>query len=284
MKWTEVRVRCRPEMEEPVSAVLAQEGAGVCSTDGGAQVSCWLPVDDRIELRLNHIRQSLDAVCSDIFPGSQPQITLIPTSDEDWLESWREHFHAFACGGAFRIRPPWEEPGGDGLCDLIIDPGMAFGTGQHPTTEMMLEALAQNRPEGRAVLDVGAGSGILSIAAALLGAHSVLAVEVDPAADSNARRNITLNGVEDVVEYRLADASGVDGGPYGIVLMNIVADAIIRLAPIAVRAMAPGALFACSGIIEERLEEVRGSLRGLGLREREVKQSAEWRAVICELA
>jgi len=95
---------------------------------------------------------------------------------------------------------------------------------------------------------------------------------------------MALNGVEDVVEYRLADASGVEGGPYEIVLMNIVADAIIRLAPIAVRAMAPGALFACSGIIEERLEEVRVCLRVLGLREREVKHSAEWRAVICELA
>ncbi len=222
-------------------------------------------------------------MCSGIAPGAHPRITLIPTSDEDWLESWREHFHAFACGGAFRIRPPWESRAEDGLVDLVIDPGMAFGTGQHPTTEMMLEVLSQHRPEGRAVLDA-AGSAILSIAAALLGARSVLAVEVDPSAESNARRNIALNGAEDVVEYQLADASGVEGGPYDIVLMNIVADAIIRLAPIAVRAMAPDALFACSGIIEERLEEVRGCLRGLGLREREVKQNAEWRAVICDLA
>ncbi len=230
---------------------------------------------------LQSIRKGLEDVCSGIAPGAHPRITLIPTSDEDWLESWREHFHAFACGGAFRIRPPWESRAEDGLVDLVIDPGMAFGTGQHPTTEMMLEVLSQHRPEGRAVLDVGAGSAILSIAAALLGARSVLAVEVDPSAESNARRNIALNGAEDVVEYQLADASGVEGGPYDIVLMTLWATPS-SVSLIAGGPWAPDAMFASPGSSKRAGESVAACAAWVCASGGET--NAEWPRCDCDLA
>ncbi len=135
-------------------------------------------------------------------------------------------------------------------------------------------------PAGLRVLDAGAGSAILSIAAALLGAREVLAIELDPVAEENARRNIALNGVQERVRYVVGDAGELVDGAFDVVLMNIVAGVIIRLLPSIAPRLAAGGWLGCSGIIEERLEEVLEALQRHGLEVRRVESSGEWRAVL----
>ena len=281
MKWTEVRVNCLPQAEEAVSAVMQLVCGGACVSEAGTVVRGWLPEGDQIEPNLLKIRERLDNI--PIFLSPSPlEMTITHQEDIGWNLSWREFFHAFDIAGRFRIRPPWESdlPGKD-LIDLIIDPGMAFGTGQHPTTAMMLEVLAENPPEGLCVLDVGAGSGILAIAAAKLGAKHVAALEVDPAAEENARRNISLNGTAAQVDYQLKDGTDALMGSFQMALANIVADVIIPLAPGILNALDSGALFACSGVIDNRVEEVKAHLCDCGFAFVDERARDEWRAIVC---
>jgi len=279
-RWVELSVRCSPELEEPLAAIVTAECGGVELSPQRDRVRGWLPLDDRLEDRLDRLEASLRAAAH--AGGGDVDLSVSPVASDDWLENWRAHFRAFECAGRFRIRPPWEEPAQGGLLDLVIDPGMAFGTGQHPTTALMLRFLALDPPEGLRVLDAGAGSAILSIAAALLGAQTVLAVEVDPVAEENARRNILLNGVQDRVRYVVGDAADALEGMFDVVLMNIVAGVIVRLLPSLAPRVAPGGRAVCSGIIEERLEDVLTALRAQGLEPRCVESDGEWRAVLAE--
>ncbi len=280
-RWVEVAVRCAPAQEEPVSAILTGECGGAEIAPDGGLVRAWLPMDDRLEGRVDSIQVRLQQAAEECGPGGI-ELTISPVASEDWLETWRANFRPFECAGRFRVRPPWEPPDPGQLIDLVIDPGMAFGTGQHPTTELMLRFLAGRPPAGRSVLDAGAGSAILSIAAALLGARRVLAVEVDPVAEENALRNIALNGVGDRVEYVVGDAASLEEGAFDVVLMNIVAGVIIRLLPSLTPRLAPGGWLACSGIIEDRLDDVLAQLRRHSLQPVRVESSAEWRAVLAE--
>jgi ribosomal protein L11 methyltransferase len=277
-RWVELSVRCSPDLEEPLAAIVTGECGGVELSAEGTLLRGWLPLDDRLESRLDRLQASLRAAAE--AGGGDVELSVSPVASDDWLEIWRANFRPFECAGRFRIRPPWEDPPEGPLLDLVIDPGMAFGTGQHPTTELMLRFLAENPPAGLRVLDAGAGSAILSIAAELLGAREVLAIELDPVAEENARRNIALNGVQERVRYVVGDAGELVDGAFDVVLMNIVAGVIIRLLPSIAPRLAAGGWLGCSGIIEERLEEVLEALQRHGLEVRRVESSGEWRAVL----
>lgn len=286
MRWAEVRVRSTAEAEEAVSAILTSIAGGVSISNDLATVSCWIPLDDRLEERLEQVRLQVSVLDSALLGAATPDITVTPAGDADWLTAWRENFRPFTAAGRFWVRPPWEEAPGalqTGHVELILDPGMAFGTGQHPTTEMMLSFLAQHSPADCSVLDLGAGSAVLAIAAAKLGAMRVVAIEIDPVAEENARRNISLNDVEGVVEYKVEDArkSGLESAGFDIVLMNIVADAIIGLSGVARMALKPQGLLACSGIIDVRVDEVRAHLEREGFQVEDISASREWRAIVC---
>ncbi|MCC6485623.1 MAG: 50S ribosomal protein L11 methyltransferase [Armatimonadetes bacterium] len=282
MRWARLTVETKPDTEEAVAFILTEACGGVSIAQDC--INAWLPLDDRLEPTLLRVRDRLDEIegaRSGDRAGSTLSVT--PVEDDNWTLAYREFFRPVQAG-RFWIKPPWSTEDDDlqpkDSIALILDPGMAFGTGHHPTTQMMLEALSENPPQHRSVLDVGAGSAVLSIAAARLGASRVVAVEVDPVAEENARLNIALNSVESQVEYKVQDGPPGEECVFDLALMNIVASVIARLAPAVERTLKSGALLACSGVIEERAEEVRQRLIECGFVHVETRSSAEWRAII----
>ena len=205
--------------------------------------------------------------------------------EEDWAESWKEHFHVERFGERIVVVPSWRryEPRPRDVV-ITLDPGMAFGTGQHETTRMCLEALERAVRPGTRVLDVGCGSGILSIAAAKLGAREVLAVDVDANCVRITDENARANGVEGIVRVR--EGSAGDAWPFAtpsegfdVVVANIIARVIIELAPALVSALAPAGQLIASGIIGEREAETVTALGAAGARIDVVRAMGEWRCI-----
>jgi ribosomal protein L11 methyltransferase len=192
--------------------------------------------------------------------------------DEDWAEAWKEHFPVLRVGRRLVIRPTWREhPAAQDEVVISLDPGMAFGTGLHPTTRLCLASIEDSAERGRvsraSVLDVGCGSGILAIAAALFGADPVIAVDTDPLAVETTLRNAALNGLSDTISARqgsvpLGDATRT----FDIVLANLVASLLIDLAPALAAAVTPGGTILASGIFADRESDVRSAFEPAGLR------------------
>ena len=213
------------------------------------------------------------------------RVSGVEVAEEDWAESWKEHFHVTRFGERIVVVPSWRRY--DAVADdvmVVLDPGMAFGTGQHETTRMCLEALERAVRPGVRALDVGCGSGILSIAAAKLGAREVLAVDVDPDCVRVTRENARANGVEGIV--RAGGGSVGDGWPFearaagfDVVVANIIARVIIDLAPDLAGALAPGGRLIVSGVIGERERDAVGALSETGLRIARVDALGEWRCI-----
>ena len=190
---------------------------------------------------------------------------LEEVADEDWGESWKKGLGPLAIGRAF-VRPSWvDAPVPAGMAEVVLDPGMAFGTGTHPTTALCLAVLSDllgARPGAR-VLDVGTGSGLLAIAARKLGAGRVVANDNDPAAVEVARENAARNGVE--LELTTAPVPAI-AGPFDLVLANILANTLVELAPELAAALAPGGVVLLSGILGPQEAEVRAAYLAQGLR------------------
>jgi ribosomal protein L11 methyltransferase len=190
--------------------------------------------------------------------------------EEDWAEAWKEHFPVQRIGRRIVIQPSWREH--DQQPDDIViklDPGMAFGTGLHPTTRLCLEGLEDwsNRDvlgDAR-VLDVGTGSGVLAIAAAAFGASSVLAIDTHPLAVEAAKRNAALNGFADVIETRTGSLPLADPAQFHLVVANLVAGILVELAPELAASVRPGGLLLAGGVFHEREEEVTEAVEAAGL-------------------
>ena len=206
--------------------------------------------------------------------------------EEDWENNWKQYYRPLEIGEKLMIVPRWlDPPNPENRLRLLLDPGMIFGTGNHASTRMCLQALEQTVTGGERVLDLGSGSGILSIAALLLGASCAVGVDIDPKAEDIARENAGFNGLgADCFSARtgnvlddagfVASLRGSEG--YDIVLANIVADVIIPLSPIVPGLMKKSGRFICSGVLNTRLEEVRGAIERAGLRILSVRESEDW--------
>ncbi|MCI7193365.1 50S ribosomal protein L11 methyltransferase [bacterium] len=202
---------------------------------------------------------------------------------EDWQNAWKKYYHAMDIGSRLAIVPGWEQYETDRTV-ITMDPGMAFGTGTHETTSLCLETLDSLVKGGERVLDIGTGSGILAIAALKLGAAVAEGVDIDPMCVRTAGENARRNGVQDRFTVLVGDLSDKASGQYNIITANIVAAAILSLAPHVPALMAPGARFIASGIIDTRKDEVLTGLRAAGLEPVEVKEKRGWVCIICKSA
>ena len=238
-------------------------------------VHMYLAPDENPAEVLPLFRQRLDDA------GVEYTLNTEGVEQEDWQNAWKQYYHAMDIGQRLAIVPGWEEYDTDRTV-ITMDPGMAFGTGTHETTSLCLETLDELVQGGERMLDIGTGSGILAIAALKLGAKEAEGVDIDPMCVRTAGENARRNGVADRLTVLVGDLSDKASGVYNIITANIVAAAILSLAPAVPALMAPGAKFIASGIIDERRDEVLDGLKAAGLRPVQVKEKRGWVCIICE--
>lgn len=241
------------------------------------KVHMYLAPDENPAEILPLFRERLEA------SGVEYKLETNGIEQEDWQNAWKKYYHAMDIGQRLAIVPGWETYDTDRIV-ITMDPGMAFGTGTHETTSLCLETLDSMVQGGERVLDIGTGSGILAIAALKLGAAEAEGVDIDPMCVRTAGENAERNGVAEHFKVLVGDLSDKASGKYNIITANIVAAAILSLAPHVPVLMAPGARFIASGIIDTRKEEVLAGLCAAGLEPVEVKEKRGWVCVICKNA
>ncbi|MCD8390664.1 MAG: 50S ribosomal protein L11 methyltransferase [Firmicutes bacterium] len=210
--------------------------------------------------------------------------------DEDWQNNWKKYYHTMEIGERVIIKPVWEDFPAErgGKVVFNIEPGLSFGTGSHETTRLCIESLEKYVKPGMKILDLGCGSGILSIIALLLGAESADAIDIDPNAVGTARQNARRNGIDDsrytLYAGDILTDKSIQGklGEYDIVLANIVADVIIALSPAAKKYMKDGGVFITSGIIESRTDDVKTALDAAGFKTVSERRQKDWVSIVCK--
>ena len=295
--WIELAVQADNEAVEAVAEVFSRYGhnGGVAieepfdqEKDGdGLRVATDRPFIVRAYIPANEeAREKVEAVERALWHLSQMRyvgpLSTAARAEEDWANAWKEHYHVHRVGRRTVIRPPWRDyvrrPD-----DIVIelDPGMAFGTGLHPSTQLCLIALEERMTPGMRVLDVGVGSGVLTIAAAQLGAASVDALDVESVAVRSARENVARNGLATPVRVAVGTVEETPefAGRYDLVVANIIARIIIELAPALVGACRPGGRLITSGVIIDRADETRAALAAAGLVGIEQHQMGDWTCI-----
>jgi len=248
-----------------------------------AFVIFYLGTDNESHVLLSQVEKALEDTKANYDFLCPLSLTLETVNDQDWLHEWKKHFHPIKIGKVLII-PEWENTNHDDEIVFTIDPGSAFGTGQHATTMLCIEALQEHLHEKDNILDIGCGSGILSIISLLLGAQTATACDIDPAAVEITKRNAQLNPInQSLLEVHVGDIlsnpellAKISIQHYDIVVANIVADIIIMLAPLINNLLKPGGKFIASGIIDERLEDVLLSLSANNLTVSQSKTSEGW--------
>ncbi len=293
-RWIEVSLRADGESAEAIADVLARYGyQGVSIEQMGIPPDAWdeteVPPPQQLMLRayfpdddrLDSTKQELEAALGHMrlmYPMPSPDYRALDA--EDWSEAWKAHYQPLRIGKRLLIRPQWihvRPAAGD--IEIALDPGMAFGSGTHPTTQLCLEALERLMQPALDVLDLGAGSGILAIAAAKLGARKVLALDIDPIAVEATTENARANGVGDKVVAEQGSLANVLGSArrFDLAVVNILAQVILQLAEQRLgEIVRPGGIVLCSGIIDTQLDEVEAALRRSGLQPCARRQQGDW--------
>ena len=292
MKWIELTVDVPPEYAEPMSEIFHRYGHGGVAIEQEAgynpdegesppvpdfvTIKTYLPVDNTTERRRNQIDIGVRLVAhlATISPLKEKYV-----EEEDWQNAWKEHFHPLRIGRHLVICPTWrtvETTESDIL--IHLDPGMAFGTGHHPTTRTCMEILERDTKPGDRILDVGCGSGILSVVAVKVGATSALGLEIDPVSARAGEENVRINGIEDKVQIvqgtlpnPLAEARSFD-----IVAANISAKVVTNLAQHLIDSVAIGGKLIAGGIIEPHVEDVTKALNAVGASIDETFIDGDW--------
>jgi len=261
------------------------------SMAGRSRLTFYLEADDAGFSKLAEVRVALQAFRESHSGCGSLLMTLDNLEESDWAENWKQYYRPMEIGERLLVVPAWEKPSSGASGDrlpLILEPGLTFGTGSHATTRLCLMALESVIHGGERVLDLGCGSGILAIASVILGASKAVAVDIDPACETVVRENAALNGIgSDRLQVLIGDVLTDDaltarlGNGYDVILANIVADVIIPLAPAARPLLAPGGRFLCSGIIDERSDEVADALHRAGWSIESSRSAEGWTAFIC---
>ncbi len=282
-RWLELVVPVGAEAVEAVSEILTRVGHQGIAVDlpleprGGTDhtVKAYVLQDGGVDAKVSDVRVALGHLQA-FGLGPIGELALHEVAEDDWLESWKAQFTPLRIG-RFLVRPTWSEVRSiEGVIELVLDPGMAFGTGLHPTTQQALEAVSTLPLEARSVLDVGTGSGILAIAAAKRGASPVVAVDVDPLAVEAARENAERNGV--AIPVGAGSAAEVPGR-FDFVIANIVSPVLQQIAPDLVRRLAPGGTLFVAGIGEPAEAQTRDAFARAGLGVQERTQREDWVAL-----
>ncbi|MCI2062375.1 MAG: 50S ribosomal protein L11 methyltransferase [Eubacteriaceae bacterium] len=233
----------------------------------------YLNTDDDGEARLAEIR--------DAFSVYDAEISVVTVDDEDWKNKYKEHFKMLKLSDRLAVRPSWDDtPADPGMTVIDLDPGMAFGTGGHATTAMCAELMDREGCAGKKVLDVGTGSGILAIAAAMLGADDVLGIDIDDEAVTAARENVAKNNCADVVTIMKGDLTKGVEYKADIIAANLMAELIVSFAPYAKQHLCTGAAFITSGILTEKKDMVIEALEKEDIKIEKVLTRGEWCAVL----
>jgi len=264
------------------STQIAPDPDGEGHEVGPLRVCGYLPVDTQVELLREKIRESLWYL-GRIRSLPEPEFRYI--AEANWIEAWKEHYHPIPVGDLLLIIPAWlplpEEP----RAAVRIDPGMAFGTGTHPTTQLCLQIAEKHIQPGKPVIDVGCGSGILSIAAIKLGASRALAVDIDPLAIQSTQQNAVLNGVEKQIELAAGSVQEIRSGIYSLksaplVFANILAPVLEDLLEQGLgNLIEPNGIGILSGILVEQAGSVERAARAEGFQVVERRQNGDWTAL-----
>ena len=313
MKWNQFRLTTTTEATDIVSSMLADLGVegvqiedkvpltaqdkeqmfvdilpDIAEDDGEAYLTFYLDVDEDYTELLAQIREELEDMKAYVNVGSC-LIEESQTEDIDWVNNWKQYFHQFYIDDILVI-PSWEEVKEEDQGRMIvhIDPGTAFGTGAHETTQLCIRAVKKYVTEDSEILDVGCGSGILGMIALMLGAKHSVGTDLDPCAITATHENMEVNGITKdryevmigniIDDKEVQDKVGYE--KYDIVLANILAEVLVPLTPVIVNQMKKGAIYITSGIIDDKEETVVNAVKAAGLSVLEVNYQGEWVSVV----
>lgn len=301
MRWHEVSIKTSHEAVDFLTVIFSDLGTAGVSVDDPklvndyidsglwdytdlprseetsvVTVKAYLPDDEELEGKLASFEKSFDELGEKI-DTSPASVTHEKIDDEDWANNWKKYFHVSHIGKSLVICPSWEEyTPEENETVITLDPGAAFGTGTHPTTSMCLAELEDLITSETSVFDVGTGSGVLSIAAAKLGASKITAVDYDATAVKAAGENIAMNGLTDKIDLKQSDLWQNVSGRADLVTANIIADIIIRLLPGLDEHLNAGGKLLASGIIEAREQDVINAAKEYGFVVEKTKREKEW--------
>ena len=313
MKWNKYTLKTRTEAEDLISSMMQDAGIegieiedkvplsqrdkeqmfvdilpDAPEDDGVAYISFYLePEDDQAQM-LERVREGLDEIRSWGVDVGEGTIAASETEDKDWINNWKEFFHQFYVDDIL-IKPSWEEVQPEDRDKLLIqiDPGTAFGTGMHETTQLCIRQLRKYLTPETVLLDVGTGSGILSIISLKLGAKHAVGTDLDPCALEAVKENMEVNGIDPasfemligniINEKEVQDRVGC--GCYDIVVANILAEVLVPLTPVILSQLKPGGIYITSGIIDDKEDLVVKTVKDCGLTVLEVTHQGEWVSV-----
>ena len=305
MNWLEITIETAPSTIEAVAARLTAGGFEDLVIEDQNEFeeflqenrSCWDYIDEELQKQLeglSRIKLYLEDTdtagmerLKKLLEKLELTMQVAAMGETNWEESWKDNYPPQPVGESLVVLPYWLAEEETDRKKIILDPGLTFGTGAHPSTQMVMETMEETDLQGAACLDLGSGSGILSITALRLGAKSAVGVDIDPKAEGIARENAAYNGFAApefaaltgnvTADKKLMDRLAADR--YDLVLVNIVADVIIGLSPILPNFMDENTKLICSGILDTRLEDVKAALEKAGLEITLIKAKEDWRCV-----
>ncbi|AZV63500.1 50S ribosomal protein L11 methyltransferase [Peribacillus frigoritolerans] len=310
MKWSEFAIHTTNEAVEPVSNILHEAGAsGVVIEDPlelvkerenvfgeiyhlnpddypdeGVVIKAYLPVNSFLGDTIDAIKESINNLLLFDIDLGKNVVSISEVNEEEWATAWKKYYNPVKISERFTIVPTWEDYTPVSSDELIIelDPGMAFGTGTHPTTVMCIQALERTVTPGDLVVDVGTGSGVLSIAAALLDAKRIQSLDLDEVAVQSAKQNVEINNVQDKVSVSQGNLLDGVNEQADIVVANILAEVIMRFTDDVAKVVKPGGYFIASGIIQTKKQDVKEAIIASGFTVEETILMEDWVAIIAK--
>ena len=310
LKWSEISIHTTNEAIEPISNILHEAGAsGVVIEDPfelvkiredqfgeiyqlnpkdypeeGVIVKAYLPINSFLGETIEEIKSTINNLIVYNIDIGKNDVSVSEVHEEEWATAWKKYYHPVKISKRFTVVPTWEEYTPVNSDELIIelDPGMAFGTGTHPTTVMSIQALERTVKKGDSVIDVGTGSGVLSIAAAMLGAEKVKALDLDEVAVQSAKLNLELNKVHTFVNVSQNNLLEGISDEVDVVVANILAEVILRFTDDVAKTVKPGGYFIAAGIIQQKKDQVKESIETAGFDIEETLRMEDWVAFIAK--